>query len=170
MSLPRDPRSAIASGVKRYVGAVCPEHPELGGERNARSRGCIGCNRARMQRKRAAKPEFYREQSRASYLKNREKHLEKTRVSGRLRRTGMDDATYKLLFAMQDGKCAICFRGIAGRTGHADHCHETGEVRGLLCSTCNQAEGLIRRSGFSAYEFGKRLMAYLEYPPARYLE
>lgn len=44
--------------------------------------------------------------------------------------------------------CPICRTGIAdlGRSGeaaHVDHCHETGKLRGVLCSKCNRALGLM---------------------------
>jgi hypothetical protein len=42
------------------------------------------------------------------------------------------------------GHCDICSTKIAGRARHADHCHETGKLRGWLCSRCNQALGLLR--------------------------
>src|SRR3974390_3632268 len=41
---------AIASGLKRYFGQVCPKHPELKGERRIYGTGrprtqCVGCYR-----------------------------------------------------------------------------------------------------------------------------
>ncbi len=54
---------------------------------------------------------------------------------------------YDQLLAEQGGGCAIC--GVAGpeaaRWGVlvVDHDHETGKVRGLLCSNCNCAIGLL---------------------------
>lgn len=46
----------------------------------------------------------------------------------------------------QGGLCALC--KIPGRTGKlgrlsVDHCHVTGRVRGLLCSPCNSAIGVL---------------------------
>lgn len=161
---------ADRAGAVHYHGMVCAKHPELEGRRSARNGNCCGCNRDKMRARRAANPEYWVEQSRRNYWKNREKVLERTRIRGRLRRTGMDEETYQRLLALQGGKCAICFRGVLGRNGHADHCHDTKKPRGLLCSTCNQAEGLIRRTGFSAEEFGKRLAAYLANPPAEQLK
>ncbi|MFM9368075.1 endonuclease domain-containing protein [Streptomyces sp. Da 82-17] len=44
------------------------------------------------------------------------------------------------LFAWQRGRCAIC--GVSTAACVVDHDHVTGFVRGLLCSTCNLAEGV----------------------------
>ena len=40
---------------------------------------------------------------------------------------------------MQDGKCAICHQVPTKLV--IDHDHETGLVRGLLCSPCNTSLG-----------------------------
>lgn len=39
------------------------------------------------------------------------------------------------------GSCEIC--GLPGAK-HVDHNHDTGEIRGLLCSTCNSGLGLFK--------------------------
>ena len=47
---------------------------------------------------------------------------------------------YDRMFFEQDGKCAICLGTESYHTSprlHVDHCHNTGAVRGLLCSKCN---------------------------------
>jgi hypothetical protein len=59
------------------------------------------------------------------------------------------------LTAMQDGRCAIC--GTEGPL-HADHDHDTGLLRGMLCQSCNNREG---RAGADP-----RLDAYRASPPA----
>lgn len=41
------------------------------------------------------------------------------------------------------GKCENPGCGSAVRRLHVDHSHEDGRVRGVLCSTCNQALGLL---------------------------
>jgi hypothetical protein len=53
----------------------------------------------------------------------------------------MTAAEYDARKAAQDGLCAVCREREAE---HVDHDHETGEVRGLLCSCCNQGLGNFR--------------------------
>jgi hypothetical protein len=55
-------------------------------------------------------------------------------------RYGLDEAAYQALLAKQDGKCAICEEV---KTLFVDHCHTTGDVRGLLCPSCNSAIGML---------------------------
>jgi hypothetical protein len=84
----------------------------------------------RYNRKRLADPEYLRSQ--------RDKAL--------LRNYGITRAEFNALVEAQGGKCAIC-RGDRigpGLVLHTDHCHETGRVRGLLCSRCNTAVGLLK--------------------------
>lgn len=62
----------------------------------------------------------------------RERHL--------IRKYGITQADYERMFAAQDGKCAIC-RKSQDRAFDVDHCHSTGKVRGLLCTSCNRMIG-----------------------------
>ena len=49
------------------------------------------------------------------------------------------------LFLKQEGKCAICNQDPTGKRGLAvDHCHKTGNVRGLLCHGCNVSLGQFK--------------------------
>ena len=67
------------------------------------------------------------------------------------------------LFEMQAGRCAMC-----GSEGVlvADHDHETGRLRGLLCRSCNSLEGRYRPL---FYGRNARIEAYLAAPPAGHL-
>ena len=80
---------------------------------------------------------------------------------------GVDQEMYDEMAAEQDNCCAIC--GVhatedkANRwdgTGslNVDHCHETGLVRGLLCSQCNQGLGRFKDN----IESLKKAIWYLE--------
>ena len=59
---------------------------------------------------------------------------------------GLTADRYQQLLKQQNGKCAICNgQANSSRIKHTelciDHCHETGVVRGLLCSRCNLGIG-----------------------------
>jgi hypothetical protein len=56
-------------------------------------------------------------------------------------RYGLTPDDVAVMVAEQDGKCAIC-RDRAAE--HVDHDHRTGEVRGILCFTCNVGLGNFR--------------------------
>lgn len=73
----------------------------------------------------------------------------------------MTPELYAALVANQDGRCAIC--GERAQPLCVDHDHDTGEIRGLLCSSCNIGLGHLR-------DDARRLLAgvhYLKDPPAR---
>jgi hypothetical protein len=64
-----------------------------------------------------------------------------------LRRYGLSQERYDAILAAQGGVCAICRTdtpGGRGETWHIDHCHESSQVRGLLCHMCNVGIGNMR--------------------------
>lgn len=66
------------------------------------------------------------------------------RLYGQVRRHGLTVQEFRVMLERQDNLCAVCggpWRGWNGRSPHIDHDHETGRVRGLLCSPCNTAIG-----------------------------
>jgi hypothetical protein len=57
---------------------------------------------------------------------------------------GMTPEDYDAILTAQKGVCAIC--GVDKPSAHrrhfyVDHCHTTGKIRGLLCSSCNTGLG-----------------------------
>lgn len=54
----------------------------------------------------------------------------------------IDPAEYDRLFQRQYGLCAICSHPETKL--HMDHDHDTGMLRGLLCTTCNTGLGMFR--------------------------
>ena len=52
---------------------------------------------------------------------------------------------YNELLALQNSCCDICKQPCStGKRLAVDHCHTTNKVRGLLCSRCNQALGVLK--------------------------
>lgn len=92
-------------------------------------------------RQRYAEDAEFRESAKAA-SRRRDKEAKR---DARLRADfGISAAKYDELLRQQSGCCAICRRpnfGQSGRRMHVDHCHETGKVRGILCSTCNTGLG-----------------------------
>jgi hypothetical protein len=119
---------------------------------------------------RLADPEYqavHRERSRDTMRRlladpdYRKRNAERNRAA----RTGITPYLFESLVLLQDGKCGVCSRPL--ERPHADHCHDTGKPRGLLCHHCNAAEGMIRAVGLTPGGFAQRLEAYLRNPPAR---
>lgn len=54
-------------------------------------------------------------------------------------------ADYNKILIKQNGKCAICAatQGRKDTSLYVDHDHATGTIRGLLCSKCNTAIGML---------------------------
>jgi hypothetical protein len=115
----------------------------------SRSSWCKACSRESQKARRMGDPEAF------SLLRSR-RRLERIAngfdddFRGHLRLYGLTVAGYEKMLADQDGRCAICggeetakLRGRVRRLC-VDHDHETGQVRGLLCSRCNTMLGLAR--------------------------
>jgi hypothetical protein len=100
-------------------------------------------------------PDYQREW----YLKNREKSIERNKKWAKLNPDKKRSNTLKCLFGItledynkmleaQNGVCAICGKEETHKNQYGvvslsvDHDHQTGKVRGLLCSKCNKMLGL----------------------------
>ena len=64
----------------------------------------------------------------------------------RFRKFGITAEELAALLLKQNGRCAICRTKEPSGSGDwaIDHDHVTGQVRGLLCTRCNLAIGLLR--------------------------
>lgn len=84
------------------------------------------------------------------------------RKAARIWKYGISPDDYLAMWHQQGGKCAVCREPeVSKRKGAVlnlavDHCHKTGRVRGLLCSSCNGGMGLFKDSP-------ERLMAAIRY-------
>ena len=74
-----------------------------------------------------------------------------------VKRYGITLEQFDALLAAQKYRCACCGTKKPGAKGwHIDHDHDTGQVRGILCGSCNGGLGLFNDSP-------KRLRAALHY-------
>jgi 5-methylcytosine-specific restriction endonuclease McrA len=87
---------------------------------------------------------------RAWVSKNKEKVRAAKRNSALLRNYGITQQEYEDLLTKQQKCCKVCGRPDSGRpnmpTLVVDHCHKTNRIRGLLCSPCNVAIGMLQDS------------------------
>ncbi len=83
-----------------------------------------------------------------------------------LARYGLTEESYLALWNAQGGVCAICFKPETliqyGKPQRLciDHCHETGVVRGLLCTRCNKGIGLIGDTAAALHHAAAYLARY----------
>lgn len=89
-----------------------------------------------------------RERSKNWRRNNPEKYKEGWLRSNLKANYGITLEYYNSLVLSQDGKCAICGRDSNGTRWrfYVDHDHATGQVRGLLCHSCNFGLGNFRDS------------------------
>lgn len=99
------------------------------------------------------------EEYRKYHKEYREKHRDRISVSlrnaSRRRKYNLSESEIEDILNRQGYKCGICERSLPskeerkapgfrlGNREHVDHCHTTGEVRGLLCGKCNRALGRL---------------------------
>lgn len=128
---------------------------------------CISCSNSYQRDQRASDPDA-NEKARAYYRENAERKRELARncrtpektKSGALRKYGITLSEYLTLLENQHGVCAVCKRPPRGRRKFlaVDHNHKTGDIRGLLCITCNVGLGALGDSTELLYA----ALAYLE--------
>jgi hypothetical protein len=103
---------------------------------------CKSCNLKRSRHWR----EGHREAWNDYHRDHRAKHQERYQEYERRRRYGMAAGDYAAMLEAQGGRCAICRTDTPGGKGtfHVDHCHDSGNVRGLLCGDCNLGIGKFK--------------------------
>lgn len=82
----------------------------------------------------------FKNTGKAYYLNNKAKIL----ATGRLNRYKLSEDEYNTLILNQNNQCAICFKDfkeLDKRKIQVDHCHNSSEVRGILCLDCNLGLG-----------------------------
>lgn len=105
------------------------------GKRGKATKCCLECLSIQAARNALQDPQYQRDY----YKKNRTRLIAKAREKA----TGCTPEQYDQLMVEQGGVCAICGQ-VCRRALAADHDHETGRVRGLLCADHNTALGLFQ--------------------------
>jgi hypothetical protein len=81
--------------------------------------------------------------------KKRIKENPKARRESNWRQRGINitHEEYEERYASQEGVCRVCRRAetVSGRLLAVDHDHNTGAIRGLLCTKCNTTCGWIEQ-------------------------
>lgn len=85
--------------------------------------------------------------SHSKYVKENSEKMEKTRRRRTFRSYGLTEEKFSEILASQAGVCAVCRKKLTSGLGcNIDHCHSSGQVRGLLCSLCNFGIGIFKDS------------------------
>jgi len=94
---------------------------------------------------------------------NKQRYIKKYREDGNHRRNAyrytlrttysMSEEDFTNMLSAQDNKCPICTSQLAnpftkteGLRPNVDHCHTAGNVRNILCQTCNTGLGSFKDS------------------------
>lgn len=112
---------------------------------------CLPCNRLMAKKHYDQNSDKIKEYHRNYRVENKDR-LKEYRASKRSydleKNYGITQEDYEVLLEKQNGVCAICKqnRPYKGEFMCVDHDHTTGAVRGILCSNCNKAIGLLQDS------------------------
>jgi len=100
---------------------------------------CKVCWRAYSKRYTETRKVAIQEINRKSWHKNKDKYNLARKLGGA--------SLFSELLLKQNNVCAICSNPETSkryRSLSVDHDHSTGKIRGLLCSNCNRALGLLK--------------------------
>jgi len=96
-------------------------------------------NKSRILETKKRNREKFREEYNFKRREQRKSALEKPTLY--LKKYGITKEDFDKMLEIQQGVCAICSNQERGKRLSVDHCHKTGKVRGLLCSSCNTSLG-----------------------------
>lgn len=105
---------------------------------------CKQCGYVRHTNYRKANQAHLNADMRRRYREQRDKFAD----YGRKKSYGLAYGEYDRMLAAQNGRCAICGTDDPSprRSFAVDHCHDTGKVRALLCTSCNVGIGNFKHS------------------------
>lgn len=113
------------------------------GMKDGRNNNCKEC----VKQYTAENKETVRKYKSDYYYANREDYIKKDRKRHLKVKYGVTQEWYEQQLEKQNGRCAVCGTEDPGKGlkhFHIDHNHATGEVRGLLCHSCNTGIGLFK--------------------------
>jgi hypothetical protein len=123
---------------KTRITGVCPRFFEYVERRMPISMGIKTCTKCQDEKSYEAFDTARKGRGgRAAYCK------ECRRFEAITKKYGVTKEQYFEMLAAQNGGCAVCGHNGSKYKLCVDHCHDTGEVRGILCDQCNKAEGLL---------------------------
>lgn len=100
---------------------------------------CSNCI-SKINKLRRSKPEY-----KVKRRKNSHKYIRANREWRLKNKYGMTLSQFDSMFELQGRVCALCKSDKSDNKNFVvDHCHKTGRVRGILCSYCNRALGMLR--------------------------
>lgn len=156
----KENRSIIAERRREYYLANKVKHA-------ASSTAWYKANKAKVAAQRRADYQANRDEKlafgREYYKLNKKKVAERSREKV-ARRYGLDRVLYDELISSSGFRCNVCQTDKPGGPNHKfniDHCHQTGKIRGVLCTGCNTAIGRLG----DTIEGLMRAVEYLKNPP-----
>lgn len=133
-------KEAKEEGLTRYfTGKPCPQGHVS--ERLVCNACCVKCVHLRNNK---SKPPSFRAGIAKWKRDNPDKVKKSVRYSTIKKKYKITEDDWNKMFEAQGKTCAIC--GEVNSVGHwaTDHCHESGKIRGILCSKCNVGIGIFK--------------------------
>lgn len=107
--------------------------------------------------------EHFKQANRESFHRNKHKHgrykySAQTYWQRLWSKFKLTESDYQGILNSQGGGCALCGEVETGKRMPVDHNHDTGDVRGILCTSCNRGLGLMKDNA----ELLRKAAAYVE--------
>jgi len=163
----RDRRRKIVDGKQEC--ATCKRNLPVNGFYKSKAtysgleHRCKECGLARKRKTYNENPESRVKIKRRSVIyhhKNKDKQNHARRRNALIGNYGITIADYDRMFEEQEGNCKTCGLPEINQRLSIDHCHETGKVRGLLCSRCNMILGHVEENTETLWKMIEYLREY----------
>lgn len=133
---------------------ICNINPKYISPGGSKSSYCIKCSYEKYQ-----KPYFKSENGKKAIAKrNKKSYNKKWHRDYQRKQNGFSPELFEETLANQNYMCAICLKDIH-ESSHADHDHNTGSPRGILCPGCNTLLGRLESVGFDWVDSAKSYLS-----------